>query len=227
MSKNMKESCSFKLEHYKYCLESAKRKGYKFLTLEEYIQNKSKVVRKEKIILMRHDIDHKLSLAMNFAEIEKSLGIQTTYFIRLHADYNPYRLENYKVIKNLTEMDHEVGLYYDAGFARLFNENAEQFFKRDGVIFENIINKKISGISCHEPNNSKNEFTISDKNIAKFGLKYQAYSPIFVKDMKYISDSSARWREGCMCNFIEKETPKLYITTHPIWWHKKSPLENY
>ena len=137
----MKESCSFKLEHYKYCLESAKRKGYKFLTLEEYIQNKSKVVRKEKIILMRHDIDHKLSLAMNFAEIEKSLGIQTTYFIRLHADYNPYRLENYKVIKNLTEMDHEVGLHYDAGFARLFNENAF------AILFEYSLLPELIGLS--------------------------------------------------------------------------------
>lgn len=223
----MKNVCSFKLEHYKQCLESAKRKGYKFLTLEKYIQNRPKIVGKEKIILMRHDIDHKLSLAINFAEIEKKLGIQATYFIRLHADYNPYRLENYKVIKDLTKMGHEVGLHHDTGFARLFDENAEQFFKRDKKIFGNIIDKKISGISCHEPNNSKDEFVISDKNIAKFGLKYQAYSPVFIEDMKYISDSSARWREGCMCNFIKKETPRLCVLTHPIWWHKKSPLENY
>ncbi len=223
----MIKNCSFKLSHYQECLQSALKMGYIFLTFEDYLQRKNKLPKGQKITLLRHDIDHKLSLAKNLAAIEGGLKIRATYFIRLHGDYNPYNFSGYAIIKDLTAMNHELGLHHDAGFARLFSENAASFFKRDKEIFENIINKKISGISCHEPNNSNDEFMVTDKNIRQLGLKYQAYSPIFLKDMKYISDSSARWREGCMCNFIEKGTPKLCVLTHPLWWHKKNPVENY
>lgn len=220
-------NCSFKLDHYKECLEAAKQKGYVFLIFEEYVRRRKEFADK-KIILMRHDIDHKLTLAQNFAKTEQDLAIQSTYFIRLHAaGYNPYGFESYAIIKNLMQMKHELGLHHDAGFAKLFGEDPESFFKRDKAAFENIIDRKISGISCHEPNNSKDEFLVSDENIARLGLSYQAYSPVFLQEMKYISDSSARWREGCMCNFIEKEVPKLCILTHPLWWHGISPLENY
>lgn len=220
-------NCSFKLDHYKECLLAAKQKGYIFLTFEEYMRRKKELV-KERVILMRHDIDHKLFLLENFSQIEQSLDIRATYFIRLHAaGYNTYGFENYTIIKNLLQMKHEVGLHHDAGFAKLFGEDPEHFFERDKEVFENMLGKKISGISCHEPNNSKDEFMVSDENVARFGLAYHAYSPIFLQEMKYISDSSARWREGCMCNFIEKGVQKLCILTHPLWWHRRSPLENY
>ena len=63
--------------------------------------------------------------------------------------------------------------------------------------------------------------------INDFSLKYESYFPEFTEDMKYISDSGARWREGCMCNWIKNNEKKLYINTHPFWWYKDTPLENY
>ena len=45
--------------------------------------------------------------------------------------------------------------------------------------------------------------------------------------MKYISDSGARWREGDMFEWLQKNTPKLYVLTHPVWWYDKTTLENY
>jgi hypothetical protein len=122
-------------------------------------------------------------------------------------------------------MNHELGLHHDCDFSKLFNEGNDEFLKRDIAVFENVINKKISGISSHEPNRSIR--LIGDKDLARFGLKYQAYSDIFLKEMKYISDSSCQWREGCMCNFIKQGTQRLCILTHPIWWSNRSSLENY
>lgn len=221
----MSEICCFKLSHYKHCLESAKRLGYEFLTMSDYISKKDQISNNVKIILLRHDIDHNLKLALNFANIEKSLGIRSTYFIRIHGKYNISELENYKILLKLLEQGHELGLHHDCDFAILVNENPEEFFIRDKKIFESVINRKILGISSHEPNKSK--FILTDKDLSRFNLKYQAYSGIFLKDMKYISDSSSRWREGCMCNYIKNSSPRLSILTHPIWWFGKSPLENY
>lgn len=222
----MSETCSFKLSHYQYCLELAKKLGYEFLTMAEYIHRREQMNNNStKIMILRHDIDNFMGLALNFANIEDSLGIKSTYFIRIHAKYSITELDNYRVLLKLLEQGHELGLHHDCDFATLVNENPEEFFVRDKIIFESIINKKISGISAHEPN--KSNFMITDKDLTKFNLKYQAYSDLFLKEMKYISDSSSRWREGCMCNHIKNNLPKLCILTHPVWWFNRSPIENY
>lgn len=219
----MNDTCSFKLSHYKHCLELAKKLGYEFLTMSEYILKKDEI--SNKVIVLRHDIDHNLKLALNFADIEYNLKIKSTYFIRIHAKYSITELENYKVLLKLLEQGHELGIHHDCDFANLVNENPEDFFLRDKSIFEQVINRKIYGMSSHEPN--KSNFTITDETLSRFNLSYQAYSDIFLKEMKYISDSSSRWREGCMCNHIKKELPRICILAHPIWWFDKSPLENY
>lgn len=228
----MSETCSFKLSHYQYCLELAKERGYHFFTMEEYVQHREQINNSpaknnspDKIIVLRHDLDHFLRLALNLANIEQKLGIKSTYFIRLHAQYSLTELNNYRILMKLSEQGHELGLHHDGDFATLVNENPEEFFIRDKSIFESVINKKIAGISAHEPN--KSNFMITDKELAKFNLKYQAYADIFLQEMKYISDSSSRWREGCMCNHIKNNQPKLCILTHPIWWFNQSPIENY
>jgi hypothetical protein len=222
----MSDVCSFTLSHFRYCLELAKKLGYKFLTMSEYVATRdSRGTLPKKIIVMRHDIDHYLNLALNFADIEHSLAVKATYFVRLHAKYSITELDNYRILSKLNAQKHELGLHHDCDFASLVAESAEELFMRDKVIFESVINKKISGISSHEP--IKSSFQITDNNLSRFGLDYQAYSDIFLKEMKYISDSSSRWREGCMCIHIKNEVPKLYILTHPIWWFNKSPLENY
>ncbi len=218
------ESCAFTLAHYKYCLALAKKKGYKFLTMADYAARRAELA-SEKLILMRHDIDHKLSLALNFANVEKELGVPATYFIRIHADYNPLSFSNYSAMKQLRTMGHELGLHYDCDFAGLFGEVQEKFLARDKAAFENAIGQRISGVSSHEPNKSK--LLLTDEFIMAHGFNYDAYSDIFLKELKYISDSSSRWREGCMCNFIKEDVRRLCILTHPIWWFERSPTENY
>src|SRR3989344_179565 len=218
-------NCGFSLEHYKECLNSAIKKGYLFLTMEEWVRQKE-ALKEQKVIVLRHDIDHNLRLALNLARIEQSFGIRATYFIRLHAKgYHPFSLEDYKVLKEVISMGHELGLHHDCDFATLVSEDPKEFLKRDKTVFEKMVNSPVVGISSHEPN--KSAFVIKDSEISEFGFLYQAYSDIFLKKMKYISDSSSRWREGCMHEWIEKEEPRLCILTHPIWWSEKSPLENY
>ena len=221
----MSEVCSFSLSHYKYCLELAKRNGYAFLTMSEYASKRNEIASGEKIIVMRHDIDHYLTLATNFANIENTLEIKGTYFVRVHGKYSITSLEGYKILGELRAAGHELGLHHDCDFASLVDEDPETSFIRDKLLFESVINKKICGISSHEP--GKSNFKLTDKDLSKFFLTYQAYSDIFLKDMKYISDSSSRWREGCMCIHIKNNVQKLCILTHPIWWFDKSPLENY
>jgi len=215
-------SNDFTLKKYRESLEEAKNNGYTFYTMKDFEKSKGKKL----IIFLRHDIDFDITLAENFARIEHKLGICSTYFIRVHAkNYNIFSPENYRILKEIMEMGHEIGLHYEMDFGTLNNEEIEQMIKRDKTILEAVANKKVLGCAAHEP--SRKEHFINDGNIKNFGFIYHAYSDFFLKENKYISESSGRWREEDMMSYIKKKTPRLYILTHPLWWFKDSPIENY
>jgi len=211
--------CNFSLKHYKECLTLAKKKGYYFSTMKDYEKN----INKKKVIFLRHDVDFSIENVINMSLIEEKLGITATYFFRIHAKYNLLSYDNYKILQKILRLGHEIGLHHEVDFALLVNKDKEKMLKMAKKFLELITEQKIKGVTPHEPNRCKKLVTDSDLK----GFEYEGYSPKFVKDIKYISDSSCRWREGCMCEFIKKGVPKLYILTHPIWWFDKSPIQNY
>jgi hypothetical protein len=212
--------CNFSFKHYRECLEKAKKLGFRFFLFRELEKSKEA----ERVVFMRHDVDKSVKNALKFAEIEKETGVKATYFIRVHAPYNPFSLENYVILKKIIKLGHEIALHYSPDFRLIAQEGMLALFKREKAVLESITGEKVLGISTHEPGNTPIE--INDSMLEKLGLHYHAYSPKFVKEMRYISESSGRWREGCMCASFEKEK-KLVILVHPCWWFEKTPLENY
>lgn len=215
-------NCDFSYDHYRDCLNNALERSYIFYKFCEY-ENRGK-----KNIFMRHDVDHNLKLAIKMAEVEESLGIKSTYFIRTHAvGYNIFSIESTKILKDIVSMGHEIGFHYENSYSRVTKKDTEKCFKISLAALENCADVKVVSASPHEPSRSKSN-KISQNIIKRAGIKYQAYDDIFVKKMKYISDSSCNWREGCMHNFINSEKyDELCILTHPFWWYNQSPLENY
>lgn len=212
----------FSFTHYKKTLQKAISKGYNFLKCEEY----SFIPNYKNLIILRHDIDFSLENALTFAYIENDLNIKSTYFIRLHSKYyNPLELKNYNIIKLIKSLGHEISFHQEPDFAYLNHSDPDKYVLDQIQSFNLLFQTNIKGISTHEP--ARRGIQITPKNIKKFGLEYESYFPCFTKQMKYISDSGARWREGCMSEWIKKEEPKLYINTHPFWWFKNTPLENY
>lgn len=216
--------CGFTFGHYKDTILLAKRKGYAFSTFRDYTDKKTE----KRLILLRHDVDFNLRNALTFAELENKSGAVSTFFIRVHAPFNVFSYDNYPILKKIISLGHEIGLHYEPDFFILLNEkNFTNTFNRERTVLENIINEKISGISLHEPNRRSSNLAVDENLLKKLKLRYSAYQPKFVKEFKYISDSGGRWREGCFCQFIKKDTPKLCVLTHPVWWFNKSPIENY
>jgi len=219
---NLISGCNFTLKHYREALVKAKQ-NYEFSTFKDYGKNKHKPF----VIVLRHDIDMNMHHALNTARIEHELGISATYFVRVNAEYNMFYYHNYKIIKELIAMGHEIALHVTEDLGRLFGEDNIDMVARQKAIIEAITGDKCYGFSTHEP--VRTGQAISDKDLKKYNISYQAYSPIFTKDMKYISESAGRWYEGCMCNFTSqpKKYPKLCILTHPVWWYDKSPVQNF
>jgi hypothetical protein len=215
--------CNFALDHYRECLLQAKKNDYTFITMsqafDESIQTKT--------MMMRHDVDHQLDLAMNMASLEKDNGVVSTYFFRISArNYNLFSWEGISTVKKILKMGHEVGLHYEKYINN--NEVFTQYMEHNLDILRLLFGENTFRCICpHEPSRSNKVDPIIIEHLKKNkDVLYDAYDDKMFEEYKYISDSSCNWREGCLHHHIGKHH-KLYVLTHPVWWYKINPGECY
>ena len=94
----------FTLTTYKELLQELLANDYSFQTLENFIQHPNK----EKIVILRHDVDRKPGNSLVIARIEKEVGMKASYYFRIVK-------ESYDedVIRQIVEMGHEIGYHYE------------------------------------------------------------------------------------------------------------------
>lgn len=207
--------CRFTYDHFRECINFGKKLDFSFYSMYDYLKERPK----KKFIVMRHDVDLSLKHALIMAKTEKYLGIKSTYFIRNTGIYNPFYEKNLGIIRQISKLGHEIGIHYDS--SNLSANDFKSFFLSQKKDFELLIGKKIFGAAVHKRKNinasEPGKLNTVESLLSPLDLEYDAYSDVFMKDIKFISDSKYRWRGGCMCNHIKKEA-KLCILTHPIWW---------
>lgn len=220
--------CNFSLEHYFETLKIAKSQGYLLQTVSE-----SRLLTKHARIILRHDVDFIPEYALKMAKAEHENDIHSTYYILLRDDYyNPLSKRNIKIIQEINDMGHEIGLHYDSRFATTNSK-----LEHELTILSDLIGRRIESIAAHTPNEIKR---LTGKNYLEDEINLEKLNVIESKsvDAKYISDSGRQWREGCMCQHIGKHKNEhdglrdLQILTHPFWWADnsqsiKSELEKF
>ena len=218
--------CDFSIKHYSDCLKKAIQLGYTFFRVSDI--DFATLSPGDLKIIIRHDVDHDLSLVKNFSREETNLGICATYYVRLHAKkYNLLSYENIKIIERLLEDGHEIGLHYEFGWSYDTQERNLQKLECEILYLREIFGENtFKSISPHEPSRS-GDIKISKAFMKKNGLTIHSYDRRLLANFKYISDSSCRWREGCMHNHIGSMKSPLYILTHPVWWYQNTPSECY
>jgi len=152
------------------------------------------------------------------AKLEKEHGLRATYFILLHSSYyNALSKSNTKIIKEISDLGHEIVLHYDTDFLYADKKKIILQIQRESQILSDLIGKQITSVAQHNTSISKDlDFKSNLKNEGFIDSR----DPEILKQTKYISDSGRYWREGCMCKHINKHE-KLQILTHPIWWVNK------
>jgi hypothetical protein len=66
-------TCSFDLGHYRELLEAARAGGYRFVGFDASPEPGA--------LFLRHDVDLSLAAAIEMAEVEAELDVQTTYLL--------------------------------------------------------------------------------------------------------------------------------------------------
>ena len=220
LSSSTDPHCGFTLAHYRHCLEQALSQGYRFLTMSSYVEHPPA---DGKIILMRHDEDLSLPAALRLADLEAELGVRATFFFRFHAQgYNLLALPSLDTLAAVRDQGHEIGLHGETHALGKFAGDGS-LLRLERELLSRVLDQEVEGLSLHEPSRTVRGSRAT--RYTDYGFTYEAYSRQFA-DLKYISDSSAHWREGCMCQHIGRED-RLYILTHGFWWYAQTPLENY
>ncbi len=223
----MEKACSWKYDHYRDCLQQAREQGYVIIPFREVGTLKEE----QRFIILRHDIEHSVGKALAMARLEHEMGIQTTYFVRLHAStYNIFEYKAYHALKEIMAYGHEIGLHFEAlDFAHIFpKEDSINVFLREKKVLETVLEITVHSAAAHGehtaagPRHNRSFF----ENVSKeeVGIWYDAYDSAYTREIKYISDSFGMWRENCMCTHLGKE-PRLQILVHPYWWFKDNMFE--
>jgi hypothetical protein len=196
-------ACDFTYEHYREILEAGKEK-YEFRLFKEE--------KKDRSILMRHDVDFDLRGAQKLSEIEKSLDVRSTYFIFLQSPfYNSLEQENKEVLFSILDNGHEIGLHADPHSTN----DVKNSVKTEAKILKKIIGERIRTVSFHRPKNYADGKTDIGEFLDAYSLKHQGF--------EYFSDSNMELKNGCLNDvFNSNEYNRIQVLTHPIWWKQFS-----
>jgi len=194
--------------NYEELLKGFKDEGYKFISFGLLSSG-------GKEIILRHDIDFDCELALELAKIENTFGIHANYFFLLFNDaYNPFSPKNIEFIKKIKEMGHQISLHFDPV---IYGDDFEKGLVKEISLFEDFFGTKINIISIHRPN----DFFLKSKSLIG-GIEHTYLDKYFSK-IKYLSDSTGRWRFGHPFDSIEfKEGKSFQILIHPVWWFVNS-----
>jgi len=205
----LKWKCNFSYKHYFEVLSYAK-KNYTLGTIGEF----SKLKRKNKFILLRHDVDFSLDHALVLAKEEAKRSIFSTYFILLNDTlYNAFSDEGIEKIQMISRLGHEIGLHYNTNIFNKIKSSSISQIILESKMLSNIIGKKIISVAQHNP-------TITQKIKTKINSQFiDARNEMIAKTTTFLSDSLQNWRNGCMCRHVDK-IDRMQISTHPIWWSK-------
>lgn len=196
----------FGKEAYRDVIKLFIKKGYSF---ENFIHPSN-----SKTIYLRHDIDFSVRDAYEIAQIEKDLGVKSTYFFMLTSNtYNLMSEANRDLVEKIKNFGHHVSLHFDPVAYQDFDKG----FSNERDLFEKIFNVGIDVVSIHRPGN------FLTNNNRKLDRCIHTYEDRFFKEMIYISDSGGRNVTQKLEELAKSELKKpLHLLIHPIWWTSKS-----
>ena len=228
-------SCDFTYEHYKFILNQALSVGYNICGCFEYLNND----RKNKTIVMRHDVDKFPIRAYDFAEMEYVCGIKSTYFFRVFSDeYNIFGYETMAIIKDIERMGHEIGYHAEPiDVSQSYKEISPiEAFKMGKDALELLLGHKIFGVASHREATGYNNLTefISKYKPIELDVMYEAYDNEILNlfnNSYYITDGYEwywrSFRKGkiistteCLCKILNQYENVIYCLTHPNSWYK-------
>ena len=199
----------FTTDHYREMMQAI-RGSHRTICFRDVHAMGREIFEIPKFVIMRHDVEFSIPAALRLAEIEADEGIQSTFFLLQTSDYNPFEEEEAVQIRRILDLGHDIGLHYDAALFERLGMDAAATAEAQIRLFETFFSTKVHAMSSHMPMRSGKTFSLP-------GV-IDTYDPMFLTEMKYISDSTQSWREGVVTQNLDKYN-QIHLLTHEYIWH--------
>ena len=189
-------------------LSGIKERGYNFRFFTE------NTIAAHGDCLLRHDIDLNLDMAVQVADLEQSLAIESTYFVLTTSEaYNTFSRSGRHSVSQILRCGHRLGLHFDPFVWLESTVSLEEAILREARAIEDAFSISVETFSFHRPG------TLGNSGPPRVGGLVNAYAPAFTEDICYSSDSMGWWRYG---SFVEsaafRDCRSVQLLLHPIWW---------
>lgn len=175
---------------------------------------------KDEFIVLRHDVEFSIEKAHIMADIEKDYGVRTIYFIQIENDsYNAFSDVNRKLIKEIYDMGHEIGLHYRQDNA--MNDIAR--IQNQIRMMEIMYGIRIKAFSTHRPapETAYDKYNVNGIINAYSKEYFTRTDDVSKVEVKYISDSKYQWNYGYPSREAILSYNKLQLLVHPFQWSEE------
>ncbi|MBI4649232.1 MAG: hypothetical protein HY738_22210 [Bacteroidia bacterium] len=174
----------FTIKIYITLLESLQSHGFFFQTFENFIKSP-----KNKVIILRHDVDKLPQNSLKFAQIQHKMSIRGTYYFRaVPGSWDA------QIIKKIANLGHKIGYHYEN--LAVFKGNMEKSlenFKTNLEKFRELA--PVTTICMHGSPRYKydNKLLWEKYNYRDYGIIGEPHFDIDFNKVLYLTDTGRRW----------------------------------
>lgn len=165
-------------------------------------------------VALRHDVDLSIERATIMADLEATLGVQSTYCFLVTAPvYDLLLPEHRRRLESILDAGHDVGLHFDPH--RYWDDEpdpdeVEAEVAAELASLERAVDTDVEVVSFHVP---------PDWALATAYDGFEStYRPRYFEDVTYVSDSSQKWVGKHP--FAESVPRSMQLLVHPGLWHR-------
>ncbi len=176
----------FTLSTYRQLIETIVNSGYTTTNVHDHFRSPS-----ERSIILRHDVDRVVELALKMASLEHEFGISATYYFR-HIDdvFDP------DAMRKIADMGHEVGFHYEVmDKAKGDVDRAIQIFDEELADFKAIVDVDTACMHGNPLASWSNRDLWEKNDFREHGIIGEPYLSIDYEKVMYLTDTGRTWAD--------------------------------
>jgi hypothetical protein len=183
------------------------KKRYRIIPFRRFSANCSS------FLILRHDVEMSLKVALEMATLERALGISSTYFFHLsNCFYNLSNPDDLSLLRRISAMGHEIGIHYDIERYRSYNRPLRQTFLTEARTLGQLVGHKVRSCALH------NRSLCRSDPMAGIPGYLNAYSFNREYNVFYVSDSCRAWHISDAHTLVAQKPPRVQLLIHPFHW---------
>ncbi len=200
---------------YRLLLLAVKHYGYCFLCFSDYCINKDLI---DVFFILRHDVEKNYTRALQFAQIEHSLGIQGSYYFRITRHYDE------EIIKQIAVLGHEIGYHYDdLSACKGDRKKAIIRFQYNLEKLRQIAPVKTIVMEGAPRSRYDNKDLWQTHNYRDYGIIGEPYFDVNFDEVFYLTDTGRRW-DGWQVSVRDKVPQQEQWRKDGLVYHKTKDI---